>query len=265
MVHAPDALKKLAADWEKAIPSAVLSGIVGDKKHVKGYHLAAKDLPTTDYSRQLPGDRVGIDPDAAGALDMSMSPAGMKQTTRRIYDSWKNKDDPRLHFWREFIGTLDGVHVIYIDIQRGRVGTADKSHLWHVHSGGLRAHSNNPAAMSALLSVVTGHTVAQWRGTVPATGPPAPAVPKVPAAKKPVAAPTWPGRVIRLTTPNTHGADVRAWQRQMHARGWRIDTAGIFDQRTADTLRLFQAQKKLSVDGVLGPASWAAAWTAPIT
>lgn len=148
----------LAAEWEKAIPSAVFSGIVGDSAHTWGYHRAAIEVSRSDYSRQLPGDRDedGIDMYAADAIDMSMSTADMRLVTRRIYDSWRDPNDQRLNYWRECIGTLDGVNVMYMDTQTGSPGTADDSHLWHVHAGGLRINAHNLDAMRALLSIVKG-------------------------------------------------------------------------------------------------------------
>jgi hypothetical protein len=156
--YATDEMLWLAAEWEKAIPSAVFSGIVGDAAHSWGYHRAAIEIGKSDYSRQLPGDRDedGIDMYAADAIDMSMSTADMKLVTRRIYDSWRDPKDRRLNYWRECIGTLDGVNVTYMDTQTGSQGTADDSHLWHVHAGGLRINAHNLDAMKALLSIVTG-------------------------------------------------------------------------------------------------------------
>lgn len=163
MAYATPAMLDLARRWEAAIPSAVFSGIVGDAAHGFGYHRAAAEIPTSDYSRQLSADRSGIDPNAADAIDMSMSTADMITVTRRVYNSWRDQDDPRLNGWREFIGTLDGRTVIYMDCQNGQQGTADLSHVWHAHAGGLRANANNPQVMNALLSVVTGESLAAWQ------------------------------------------------------------------------------------------------------
>jgi hypothetical protein len=173
MAYAPQALRWLAAGWEAAIGSAVLSGIVGDAAHVYGYHRAAAELPGSDYSRQMVGDRDGdgIDRWAADAIDISMSTTDMILVTRRLHASWRDPHDPRLDSWREVIGTLDGRTVIYMDCQTGKAGTADRSHLWHIHAGGLRRHAHDMAAMRAMLSIVVGQTYAQHAATsgIPAT------------------------------------------------------------------------------------------------
>ncbi|MUN41036.1 glycoside hydrolase domain-containing protein [Actinomadura litoris] len=77
-------------------------------------------------------------------------------------------------------------------------------------------------------------------------------------------APKWPGR--HLTQPPVmHGDDVRTWQRQMHKRGWRISVDGAYGADSERVCRAFQQEKHLGVDGVVGPATWRAAWDAPVS
>jgi len=59
---------------------------------------------------------------------------------------------------------------------------------------------------------------------------------------------------------------LRHWQVRMRERGWRIDADGQYGPQTNQVARKFQAEKKgLTVDGLIGPATWAAAWTAPVS
>ena len=51
----------------------------------------------------------------------------------------------------------------------------------------------------------------------------------------------------------------------MAKRGWRIKATGTFDAASDQVCRKFQAEKDLDQDGKVGPATWAAAWTAPVT
>lgn len=92
------------------------------------------------------------------------------------------------------------------------------------------------------------------------TGAAAPSKPTAPSGS----APKWPGRYI-TQPPIMTGSDVRTWQKQMRARGWDIDVDGVYGPASEDIARAFQAEKGLAVDGVVGPRTWAAAWTAPIT
>ena len=40
---------------------------------------------------------------------------------------------------------------------------------------------------------------------------------------------------------------------------------GVFDEATDTVVRKFQTEKKLTVDGEVGPKTWEALWRAPIT
>ncbi|HWH28854.1 MAG TPA: peptidoglycan-binding protein [Mycobacteriales bacterium] len=65
--------------------------------------------------------------------------------------------------------------------------------------------------------------------------------------------------------PGQVAEDVRVWQARMAERGWDIQVDGIYGPQTARIAAAFQAEKGLVVDGLVGPETWAAAWTAPIT
>ncbi|WP_097237085.1 peptidoglycan recognition protein family protein [Streptomyces sp. 1331.2] len=90
----------------------------------------------------------------------------------------------------------------------------------------------------------------------------APAQPTPPAVPS---YPSWPGRYISLRSPYMRGDDVRQWQQRMRARGWSIDVDGIFGPQSAGVAHAFQSEKGLDTDSIIGPATWAAAWTAPLT
>src|SRR5262249_9524767 len=59
--------------------------------------------------------------------------------------------------------------------------------------------------------------------------------------------------------------DTAAWQRQMSKRGWSIAADGVYGAGSKSICEQFQKNKKLPVDGVVGPATWAAAWNAPVS
>jgi hypothetical protein len=67
------------------------------------------------------------------------------------------------------------------------------------------------------------------------------------------------------TAHNSTCPDVRTWQGQMGNRGWSISADGIYGPQSEGVCRQFQAEKGLGVDGLVGPQTWGAAWTAPIT
>jgi hypothetical protein len=77
--------------------------------------------------------------------------------------------------------------------------------------------------------------------------------------------PPFAGRMLMLKSPCMEGDDVQRWQRRMRHRGWKLPTAGEYDERTRDVCFAFQEQKGLPPTGRVGPRTWAMAWTAPVT
>jgi peptidoglycan hydrolase-like protein with peptidoglycan-binding domain len=66
---------------------------------------------------------------------------------------------------------------------------------------------------------------------------------------------------------NHTAPDVGVWQTQMLARGWSgigvVDS--VYGPQSENCCRQFQAEKGLGVDGLVGPQTWAATWTAAVT
>jgi len=58
---------------------------------------------------------------------------------------------------------------------------------------------------------------------------------------------------------------LRRWQSRMRERGWKIGADGQYGPQTKEVARQFQVEKRLGVDGLIGPDTWAAAWTAPVS
>ena len=103
-----------------------------------------------------------------------------------------------------------------------------------------------------------GPDVINWvKAGMPASG--AAPAPKPPTTTPPPAggAPAYPGRLLRN---RTQGEDARQWQAQMRARGKTIGVDGIYGPESERVCRAFQGEKKLQVDGIVGPATWAASW-----
>ena len=58
---------------------------------------------------------------------------------------------------------------------------------------------------------------------------------------------------------------VTLWQQRMKDRGWTIEVDGQFGDQSFGVCEAFQTEKHLARDGKVGPKTWAASWTAPIT
>lgn len=58
---------------------------------------------------------------------------------------------------------------------------------------------------------------------------------------------------------------IRTWQGQMAHRGWTLSVDGIYGTQSQSVAQAFQAEKGLAADGKVGPVTWKASWTAPVT
>lgn len=101
-------------------------------------------------------------------------------------------------------------------------------------------------------------------------------IPAKPVAVKTPKAPKFPlpkgsffgpesGPATSVSGYHGHAADLQVWQNRMRARGWAITADGKYGPETAGVAHAFQVEKHLTADSLIGPATWAAAWTAPIT
>ena len=95
----------------------------------------------------------------------------------------------------------------------------------------------------------------------------APAAPSAPAFPLPAGSYFGPrsGPATSVSGYFNHRESLRTWQQQMKNRGWPINPDGRYGTQTHDVAEAFQAEKHLTVDGLIGPATWSAAWTAPVT
>ena len=71
--------------------------------------------------------------------------------------------------------------------------------------------------------------------------------------------PSWPGRYL-TQPPVMEGEDVRAWQQRMRERGHTIDADGSYGPPSDGVCRSFQRDAALTVDGIVGPTTWQAAF-----
>lgn len=215
-------------------------GCCGDENHTYGFHVAAYKLPSSDYSLRRSGKPDDMNQACAG--DFSMNTAWARKWLGWFVDQAKAGKMPGVV---EIIGSLDGKKALYwAKWENWSVRTYTGSgHVGWCHISCDRAYGNDSCDFFAGFD---------QNGTKPPASVPSDYV-------------RWPGRLIRLAHPNMRGSDILTWQKRMSYRGWRIDCDGVFGPQSAAVLTGFQKDKKLKVDGILGPQSWDAAWTAKIT
>jgi hypothetical protein len=135
-----------------------------------GYHNTRNANSPQNYSvvDRPPDD--GGPGDKAAAYDWTFPEAQSGDYTRiakytsRLLASAQDWGDPRLNGWREFYGQADAdSYVEGWDCRYGYACTSDSSHLWHLHLSENRDQTESYDNKKALLSVLKGETVAQWR------------------------------------------------------------------------------------------------------
>lgn len=104
-------------------------------------------------------------------------------------------------------------------------------------------------------------TVYQVRRYLPSSGP-----------QKPPGAPAWPGRYLELVPPPgvwQTGSDVGAWQAQFNLVAAprigvpKLSVDSAYGPNTAAATKAFQRAQGLAQDGIVGPLSWARAFSIP--
>ena len=205
-------------------------------------------------------------PNSAGvvrAIDITHDPTNGVQGQRLANDVIAELDRRGVRGYVIHAGRIRSTYV-----QRGvwrRYGGSNP-HNTHVHVSYITGYDNRAAWP---LPTLTARVVSMGGGMS------APVI-----VAKGTAAPDWPLPPKHLIYHNPkrystwhdgHGDDtegraaIRTWQQRMRDRGWSITPDGYYGPDTHRTVGQFQAEKGLTVDHIIGPATWAAAWNSNIT
>jgi hypothetical protein len=274
---AHQAMKDFARQWERIFPSAVCSGIVGDRRHARagGYHLGRRYQSRSNYSVVRPDDRRGCGPDdGASAVDMTMNRRDLILATNRLRAVYNNRNDPRRKYLNGFNGWIGRGSATRYDVYARRTKRATPDHKSHIHLEQRRRWIKDATSNAAILSALRGESVATWlrsRGVKaparkpaaharPAPGRPAPR----PAGVKP---PPYPGRVLqRNDRQRKPDPAVKQFQQRLRDRGWASVGAadGLPGRKFEAAVKAWQRHCKLPADGKVGPKTWPTPWTRPL-
>jgi hypothetical protein len=138
-----------------------------------GYHNTRDNLLAQglrgDYSIQLGADKLGPG-DKTAAYDWTFPSAQLGDYRRiimygeRISHAFHARD-PRLRGWREALGQADpDLYAEGFDFAGWYTRTPDPSHLWHWHLSEHRQHTGSYDNKRAMLSILRGQSLAEWRG-----------------------------------------------------------------------------------------------------
>lgn len=218
------------------------SGIVGNSAHGSGFHRAANEIPSSDYSRRR--DPQGADGpftnwNYACAGDFSHhNNAALRKRHLDVLTRLMN-NDPKLSMICEFIGKPWANQPVkywarWNGVRTLRNYTGEGHDTWS-HISWYRSRADQPAHL--------------W-------------VPSGTAPPKHQIDHLYPGHPLKR---GSKGDAVRTYQARMQERGWKIGVDGDFGAETERVTRAFQKEKGLGVDGIVGPVTWKAAWELPIT
>lgn len=128
----------------------------------------------------------------------------------------------------------------------------------------LKSHSDAPYA-TACCGTNLKAKIASILGYVGFDGPVVPVYTPVPVPQKPqVPVNNYPAYPMLLKR-GSRNVYVRQAQAKLHDRGWNISVDGDFGPNTEKVVKQFQAEKGLVADGVIGPKTWKAIFTSPVT
>jgi len=152
------------------------------------------------------------------------------------------------------IDRIDHIGLVLQAIDGGRVRTIEGNAAVSGHPDGVWVHDRS-------VSFIVGYGYPPYAASgTPGSGAAHPAASALTAQAARVA-PPFPG----LLRNGSKGDAVRTMQQRLLARGWQLGVDGEFGPQTEHVVRGFQKDKGLVVDGEVGPLTWGALWTTPVT
>jgi hypothetical protein len=171
-----------------------------------------------------------------------------------------------IRFGEFYSGRVDGMHCEVIGSERDIAALAADIRAGRLPGGPTGADGNSIAADVPVVAIVPPQVT-----PLKAPAPPAVVEKGVPAPGFPLKGNQYFGPRYPLSNANSvsgyysHRDSLKAWQERMRYRGWTITPDGLYGDETERVAKAFQRDKSIDMDGLIGPQTWALAWTADIT
>lgn len=217
------------------------SGCCGDSRHKSGFHVPATNVPASDYSRRHDKGKPyrmnwGCAGDFSHGFDKKLRAQHVKVLSRlmngelpmiceMITKPWADRP---VYYWARWNGNKT---------LKKYTGTG---HDHWSHISWWRSKANQRANLWVPAGTKTGGSGG--------------------GASAPAGKPKYPGRVLKKNESKVDPA-VKTFQEQAKKRGAKITADGRFGPATEAAVKALQKSKGLTVDGIIGPKTWAANWS----
>lgn len=223
------------SDWVKL--GGANSGCCGNSVHTYGFHRAANEVPSNDYSRRH---------DAGKPFNMNWACAG---------DFHHGYKPELMALHAKLLGELmDGKHPMICEMITKPWGNKPV-YYWARWNGNGTLQKYTGQGHDHWSHISWWRSQANQRGYLwkPGGADPTPA-PFAPGTE----APKYPGYVLKPS--GKADANVRVWQNQAKARGASLAADGVFGPITAGVVKKFQSANNFTADGSIGPVTWPGIW-----
>ncbi len=205
----------------------------------------------------------------------NLPPNGAHWNPLDTTEPWNNASNFNSAGVKNYANEGDGLDATKATLFNGRYGRVVSAFKLSNNANAIcQAVSQSPWGShpaDPLVNAVRANPAAYDVEIAPSTTP-APAPPQGQAPPFPLPLGDWFG-LPNPNLPRNHSgyysasdrANLLPWQERMHARGWAINTDGYYSPTTYRVTVAFQREKGLPIDGHVGPQTWGAAWTAPVT
>lgn len=222
------------SDWVKL--GGGNSGCCGNTAHTYGFHRAANEVPSSDYSRRH---------EAAKPFNMNWASAG---------DFHHGYKPSLMALHAKLLGELmDGGHPMICEMIT-KPWASKPVYYWARWNGNGTLQRYTGSGHDHWSHISWWRSKANVRANLWTPGGSTPSPSPTPGT----VAPKYPGYPLKPSAKVD--ANVRVWQSQGKARGMNLTADGVFGPVTTADVKAFQKANGFAVDAIVGPVTWAGIW-----